>query len=86
MESKLIPSEIQTQVMSRIGDLGEMLDAISVSADHLKDIVDTVLTASMIEKKGIKLQDIIFKPQDIIDKVRIIISNNNMSDLIFRLG
>ncbi|PRP79937.1 putative PAS/PAC sensor protein [Planoprotostelium fungivorum] len=64
-----IDDEAQEKILHKVDELGEMLDAISVSSDHLKDIVDTVLTASMIEKKGIKLQDVVFKPADIIDKV-----------------
>lgn len=47
-----------------------MLEAISISSDHLKDIVDTVLTVSMLEKQSIKLQSIVFNPLDVIEKVR----------------
>ncbi|PRP80785.1 putative ATPase [Planoprotostelium fungivorum] len=62
---------VRKEINSVLHDLGEMLEAISISSDHLKDIVDTVLTVSMLEKQSIKLQSITFNPLDVIEKVKL---------------
>eukprot|EP01117_Protostelium_nocturnum_P014188 TRINITY_DN5371_c0_g1_i1.p1 TRINITY_DN5371_c0_g1~~TRINITY_DN5371_c0_g1_i1.p1 ORF type:complete len:1974 (+),score=480.18 TRINITY_DN5371_c0_g1_i1:111-6032(+) len=56
-------------VEHHLTELEDMLEAVSVSSDHLKDIVDTVLTVSMLEKQTIKLQNIPFRPSDVVEKV-----------------
>jgi len=61
----------RSEIGTVLEDLGEMLEAISISSDHLKDIVDTVLTVSMLEKQSIKLQSITFNPLDVIEKVKL---------------
>mmetsp|Transcript_27976 Transcript_27976/g.39424 ORF Transcript_27976/g.39424 Transcript_27976/m.39424 type:complete len:347 (+) Transcript_27976:2-1042(+) len=46
-----------------------MLNGIVVSSNHLKDIVDTVLNASRMEKQDKSLQNVTFNPCDITEKV-----------------
>ncbi|PRP89578.1 ATP-binding protein [Planoprotostelium fungivorum] len=58
-------------VSACLSDLEDMLGAVSISADHLKDIVDTVLTVSMLENSAIKLRNIVFKPMQVVDKVAL---------------
>ncbi|PRP86169.1 ATP-binding region ATPase domain protein [Planoprotostelium fungivorum] len=66
-------------LMERIVEINDLLTDISSSSDQLKDIVDTVLTASMLERGTPQLQQIHFKPLDIIDKV-ISMHSSRMSD------
>jgi signal transduction histidine kinase len=49
-----------------LSDIKESVEAISNSAHHLKDIVDTVLNISALENKSISLQQMCFKPNDVI--------------------
>eukprot|EP01117_Protostelium_nocturnum_P015857 TRINITY_DN6184_c0_g2_i1.p1 TRINITY_DN6184_c0_g2~~TRINITY_DN6184_c0_g2_i1.p1 ORF type:complete len:1935 (+),score=471.34 TRINITY_DN6184_c0_g2_i1:55-5859(+) len=52
-------------------EANEMLEAISVSSDHLRDIVDVVLNVSMLEKQSIQLQSMVFNPDDIVKKIEL---------------
>ncbi|PRP74113.1 putative ATPase [Planoprotostelium fungivorum] len=54
-----------------ITEILEMVDAIAVSSDHLKEIVDTVLTLSMLERGAVQLVQSNYCPGDIIEKVAL---------------
>ncbi|PRP78876.1 putative ATPase [Planoprotostelium fungivorum] len=49
----------------------ELVKAISISADHLKNVVDTVLTVSALERTGVSLESVAFDPADIIEKLEL---------------
>lgn len=46
----------------------DILGSISISAEHLRDIVDTVLNISRLEKQE-QLQNVTFNPREIVEKV-----------------
>jgi len=54
---------------SAIEEMEEVLNAVSLSADHLKDIVDTVLNTSRLEKQD-ELQVDLFDPSKMITNVQ----------------
>eukprot|EP01117_Protostelium_nocturnum_P003161 TRINITY_DN1409_c0_g2_i1.p1 TRINITY_DN1409_c0_g2~~TRINITY_DN1409_c0_g2_i1.p1 ORF type:complete len:1959 (-),score=798.60 TRINITY_DN1409_c0_g2_i1:751-6627(-) len=62
-------SNLKEILIKNIIDVKEMMDAVSISADHLKEIVDTVLTVSMLEKQQIRLESTQFKPAEMIKNV-----------------
>jgi signal transduction histidine kinase len=47
----------------------EALKYLSIASDNLKEIIDTVLTVSMLENKSVKLQTCGFEPQKIIHDI-----------------
>jgi predicted ATPase/signal transduction histidine kinase len=55
----------------KINECQESVAAMTISSDHLKDIVDTVLTVSMLEDQSSNLQVIPFTPANIIDMIAI---------------
>eukprot|EP01117_Protostelium_nocturnum_P017073 TRINITY_DN6882_c0_g1_i1.p1 TRINITY_DN6882_c0_g1~~TRINITY_DN6882_c0_g1_i1.p1 ORF type:complete len:805 (+),score=309.40 TRINITY_DN6882_c0_g1_i1:160-2415(+) len=63
-----VKSAENLSVLGHLGELEDMLGAISTSSDHLKDIVDTVLNASMVNRK-IQLNHVLFNPKEIVAKV-----------------
>ncbi|KAL0488846.1 hypothetical protein AKO1_015096 [Acrasis kona] len=63
--------QIRTIVQEYLKETKEAVKAMTISSDHLKDIVDTVLTVSMLESHAVKLQSIPFVPLDMITMVNI---------------
>eukprot|EP01117_Protostelium_nocturnum_P003158 TRINITY_DN1409_c0_g1_i5.p1 TRINITY_DN1409_c0_g1~~TRINITY_DN1409_c0_g1_i5.p1 ORF type:complete len:1829 (-),score=494.20 TRINITY_DN1409_c0_g1_i5:712-5835(-) len=63
-----VKSAENLSVLGHLCELDDMLDAISTSSDHLKDIVDTVLNASRL-KQNIEIRNQIFNPKEIVSKV-----------------
>ena len=55
-----------------LSEMRETLNAISISADHLKEVVDSVLTISKLEKQEKKTQMGLFFPCTIIENVAAI--------------
>jgi signal transduction histidine kinase len=49
-----------------MSEMRELLSAVSISSDHLKEIVDTVLTLSMLEQKQMKIEKQAFQPRKVI--------------------
>lgn len=62
-------TEILMENQSTDASFQDGVNAITLSAYHLKDIVDSVLNLSMIEHQSIKLQSILFEPAEVIDQV-----------------
>ncbi|KAL0477338.1 hybrid signal transduction histidine kinase dhkG [Acrasis kona] len=58
--------DFQKIVLSYISEFDEAIHSMTISSDHLKDIVDTVLTASMLENDGVKLQSV---PYNLIESL-----------------
>jgi signal transduction histidine kinase/CheY-like chemotaxis protein/tetratricopeptide (TPR) repeat protein len=52
-----------------VQEFEESLQTTDIAYGQLKDIIDTVLTVSMLENKSIKLQSILFEPKEIVEKV-----------------
>ncbi|PRP88495.1 serine/threonine protein kinase and signal transduction histidine kinase [Planoprotostelium fungivorum] len=59
--------------LSIMKEIKELTDAISVSCDHLKEIVDTVLNSSKINSNNnqIELREIPFRPASVLRKVEL---------------
>jgi predicted ATPase/signal transduction histidine kinase/CheY-like chemotaxis protein len=58
-------------IQEKLRDFSELIHAFSITSEHLKDIVDTVLTVSMLENQNVKLQAIPFSPSDVIQNVSV---------------
>ncbi|KAL0481684.1 hypothetical protein AKO1_012539 [Acrasis kona] len=63
--------QVQQVVMRYMKELEEAMLGMNASSDHLKDIIDTVLTASMLDHSAIKLHSVLFDPLEMIEQVRI---------------
>jgi predicted ATPase/signal transduction histidine kinase/CheY-like chemotaxis protein len=94
----LSEQEVQTVIHECLAEIRDAVKAMTISSDHLKDIVDTVLTVSMLESHTVKLQSIPFSPLDMIKMVNIMFKakieekklqlkfESNTNDSIFVLG
>ncbi|PRP77128.1 ATP-binding region ATPase domain protein [Planoprotostelium fungivorum] len=60
-----------SEVLASLTDQEEMLRAISISSDHLKEIVDTVLTVSALDNKSLSLQISTFDPKEVLKKASL---------------
>lgn len=53
----------------QFAQIQDSLEAITVSASHLKDIVDSVLNISMLENQTIQLKSMVFDPADTLHNI-----------------
>ncbi|KAL0490183.1 hypothetical protein AKO1_006655 [Acrasis kona] len=60
-----------TFMNNQIEECRDSVAAMTISSDHLKDIVDTVLTVSMLEDESNRLQIVKFNPHQVIQMIAI---------------
>ncbi|PRP79657.1 putative ATPase [Planoprotostelium fungivorum] len=59
------------EVHRNIVDLEDMVNTLSISADHLKDIVDTVLNVSKLNEDKVELQQQSYEVREVMHRVRV---------------
>lgn len=69
--SHQMSKEITNSIAEYVKELKDATESITISSDHLKDIVDTVLNVSSLESQDseIVLQNIVFEPSEVIKSV-----------------
>ena len=68
-EKENLPPKLKEQIKYQLTELKDAASSITISSDHLKDIVDTVLNVSSLESNHTSLQKVVFEPSQILARV-----------------